>query len=41
MTYGDRKPERIRFEHRYPADLTISMRSWWPRTCVSSTTFRP
>jgi len=33
MTYGDRKSERVRFEHRYPMNL-MGVDGTWRRSCV-------
>src|SRR6476659_8775834 len=33
MTYGDRKSERVRFEHRHPVNL-MGVDGTWRRSCV-------
>jgi hypothetical protein len=33
MTYGDRKADRVRFEHRYPVNL-MGVDGTWRRRCV-------
>ncbi|HKU04897.1 MAG TPA: PilZ domain-containing protein [Bradyrhizobium sp.] len=33
MSYGDRKSERVHFEHRYPMNL-MSVDGTWRRRCV-------
>ena len=33
MTYGDRKSERVHFEHRHPANL-MGVDGTWRRSCV-------
>jgi hypothetical protein len=33
MAYGDRKSERVRFEHRYPVNL-VGVDGTWRRSCV-------
>ena len=33
MGYGDRKAERVRFEHRYPVNL-MGVDGTWRRSCV-------
>jgi PilZ domain len=33
MSYGDRKSERVRFDHRYPVNL-MGVDGTWRRACV-------
>ena len=33
MSYGDRKADRVRFEHRYPVNL-MGVDGTWRRSCV-------
>jgi PilZ domain len=33
MTYGDRKAERVHFEHRYPVNL-MGVDGTWRRSCL-------
>ena len=33
MTYGDRKADRVRFEHKYPVNL-MGVDGTWRRRCV-------
>ena len=33
MSYGDRKADRVRFEHRYPMNL-MGVDGTWRRSCV-------